>query len=550
MEPQEAVTYVRVSSKDQEESGYSPQAQKRLLWDFARQNGFTIAKDFEEAQTAKKSGRDAFNDMIEYVEEHNIKHILVEKTDRLHRNFKDYSIIEELMEEREVTVYLVKEGKAMSKNSSSNEKFLHGIKTLMAKNFIDNLSEEVKKGQAEKLVEGIYPAKAPLGYINAPDPIQTKRNIILVDTHNAALICKIFEHYAYTEASVDQVIERVIKEGFTHNLPAGRKLSRTSVYRMLKNPFYIGKFIWGKKLYENAQHEPLISLETWFNVQNKLGERACKHKIEDVKNLFVYRGLFECGECGRSITAELKKGKYIYYRCTKYKTKCTQKAIRQKDIDAVVHQLLASLRISETGLKYLKLALKESLSVKQATEDQVYKNLATERSTLKSRISKAYEDKLDGKIPEERYAQLSQKWNERLYEIDKDMRNRDKADTDYYDFGVKILELAENAENIYKKGTIEQQRCLMQYLLSNSILIDQTPKFSLKQPFSQIAKHAASTTCPTWLGRKDSNPRMTGPEPAALPLGDSPTTSTIKDQHKKSTEKYEYTQKRAAMHTA
>lgn len=501
-----AVTYVRVSTKEQEETGFSPQAQHRLLWDFARQNNIDIVEDFEEAQTAKKGGRDAFNNMIEYVKANNIKHILVEKTDRLHRNFKDYAIVEDLMDDYDVFVWLVKEQKVMSKDSSSNEKFLHGIKTLMAKNFIDNLSEEVKKGQAEKISQGIYPSRAPLGYLNAPDPFLQKRNIIIVDKNNANLIRKIFEYYGETEASVDQVIERVTKEGFSNKLPAGAKLSRTRVYNMLKNPFYIGKFVWNKKVHENAHHDPLVSLEIWFKVQDKLGKRACKHKINDVKKFFVFRGMFECGECGRGITAEFKKGKYIYYRCTKYRTKCTQKAIRQKDIDEVVYNLLSSLKISETGFKYLKLALKQSLGEKRETEDKVYENLVSERSMLKARIDKAYEDRLDEKISEARYDQLSNKWNARLQEIDKDMRKRDKADADYYDFGLKILELGRNAENLYKTAKPEQKRQLMQYLLSNSVLVDQTPKLSLKQPFSQIAKRAPSGTRSTWQGRRDLNP--------------------------------------------
>ena len=54
----------------------------------------------------------------------------------------------------------------LSPESRSSEKFIHGIKVLMAKNYIDNLSEETKKGMLEKVEQGIYPSFAPLGYIN------------------------------------------------------------------------------------------------------------------------------------------------------------------------------------------------------------------------------------------------------------------------------------------------------------------------------------------------------------------------------------------------
>ncbi len=70
----------------------------------------------------------------------------VEKTDRLYRNIKDWVTIDDL----EIEVHFVKEGSILSEDSRSSEKFIHGIKVLTAKNYIDNLGEEVHKGMLEK----------------------------------------------------------------------------------------------------------------------------------------------------------------------------------------------------------------------------------------------------------------------------------------------------------------------------------------------------------------------------------------------------------------
>src|SRR5436190_23409951 len=72
--------------------------------------------------------------------------LLVEKTDRLYRNLKDWVLLDEL----NIEIHLVKEGVVLAQDSKSSEKFFHGIKVLMAKNYIDNLSEEARKGQQEK----------------------------------------------------------------------------------------------------------------------------------------------------------------------------------------------------------------------------------------------------------------------------------------------------------------------------------------------------------------------------------------------------------------
>src|ERR1700739_4974642 len=96
----------------------------------------------------------------------NIRVVLVEKTDRLYRNLKDWVTLDEL----DIEIHLIKEGIVLSRDSKSSEKFVHGIKVLMAKNYIDNLSEEARKGMQEKAAQGIWPSKAPLAYRNVTGP--------------------------------------------------------------------------------------------------------------------------------------------------------------------------------------------------------------------------------------------------------------------------------------------------------------------------------------------------------------------------------------------
>lgn len=337
-----AVIYIRVSSKEQAEQGYSPDAQKRLLWQFARSNGFGDVVEFEDAETAKSAGRKAFNAMLTHVRKHDIKYILVEKTDRLYRNFRDYVTVEDLIEENDVTVHFVKEATAIGKESRSQDKFVHGIKVLQAKNFIDNLKEEVRKGQNEKLEHGEYPAKALLGYLNAEDPV-TRRACIVVDDANKPLMQEMFRLYATGSYSLKSLIDELETKGLTGNLPAGRRLNKTSVVALLANPFYIGHFRWGGKLHKGS-HEPIISVELWQKVQDVLaGKNVNKTKKHNVIP-FAYKGLFTCGECERTITAERKKGKYTYYRCTKHDRKCSQKPVREEVITREVSNSWRALK--------------------------------------------------------------------------------------------------------------------------------------------------------------------------------------------------------------
>src|SRR5580658_4276057 len=141
-----AVLYARVSSKDQEQEGFSIPAQLKLLRDYAQKNGFQIVHEFVDVETAKKTGRKQFSEMVQSLRQNvHCRTIIVEKTDRLYRNFGDYVTLENM----EVEIHLPKEGQIISKAARSQDKLLHGIQLVIAKNYVENLKEEVRKGMRE-----------------------------------------------------------------------------------------------------------------------------------------------------------------------------------------------------------------------------------------------------------------------------------------------------------------------------------------------------------------------------------------------------------------
>ena len=153
--PCHALLYARVSSKDQEREGYSIPAQQKLLRQYASDHRLTIVREFVDVETAKQVGRTGFREMLAFLRaDARCQTVLVEKTDRLYRNIRDWVTVDEFT----LTVHFVKENAVISKDSRSSEKFLHGIKVLMAKNYVDNLSEEVKKGLREKAEQGHWPS--------------------------------------------------------------------------------------------------------------------------------------------------------------------------------------------------------------------------------------------------------------------------------------------------------------------------------------------------------------------------------------------------------
>ena len=103
--------YARVSSKEQEKEGFSIPAQLKLLKEYAAANGFVVVQEYVDVETAKQTGRGAFGEMVAYLKAHpSVRVMLVEKTDRLYRNLKDWVTVDEL----DVEIHFPKEGVVLS----------------------------------------------------------------------------------------------------------------------------------------------------------------------------------------------------------------------------------------------------------------------------------------------------------------------------------------------------------------------------------------------------------------------------------------------------
>jgi DNA invertase Pin-like site-specific DNA recombinase len=263
--------------------------------------------------------------------------LLVEKTDRLYRNLKDWVTLDEL----DLEIHFVKENFVLSPESRSSEKFNHGIKVLMAKNYIDNLSEETRKGMLEKAEQGIYPSFAPLGYVNVD---HAGRRHIQPDSIIAPLIRALYGWYATGNYSLLEVIKKARAEGLTYR-KTGAKLHKSIVHKILTNPIYYGDFDWAGRRYR-GNHEPIVSKEIFDRVQQVLAEKG-RRRTRQQKHKWIFQGLVSCGHCGCALTGEIKKSRYVYYHCTGHKGKCPEHYVREEELDREFVKALRVLKIPQ-----------------------------------------------------------------------------------------------------------------------------------------------------------------------------------------------------------
>jgi site-specific DNA recombinase len=511
---QKTVLYARVSSKEQEKEGFSIPSQLKLLNKYAEDNRLQLVKEYVDVETAKKSGRTDFTKMVKFLRKESQRKqlgapcqvILVEKTDRLYRNLKDWVIIDEL----DLEIHFVKENVILSRESRSSEKFMHGIKVLMAKNYIDNLSEETRKGMIEKAEQGLYPSCAPTGYINVEC---NGKKIIQPNPVLAGEIRRLFEWYSTGNYSLLELSRKIFSEGFAL-CKNSKKIPKSVVHKIFNNPIYYGEFSWSGKMYKGT-HEPVISKELYDRVQSMMDERG-NRRTRVQKYNWAFHGLLTCGHCGCALTAEIKKKRYVYYHCTGNKGKCPEKWVREEVVAEQFGQVIGNLRIDNDVLDWIVAALKESHRDEKKYHDELIAQLQYKYTKIQCRLDVMYEDKLDGRIDQNFHDRKSSEWKQEQDEILQKIENHQGANRIYFNDGLKLLELAQRAVILYEKQDMQEKRRIINFVCSNSTWKDGTLHPNYRQPFDMLAEMnqdwrqqnadsgEKNAKIENWLGNKDS----------------------------------------------
>lgn len=455
-----AVIIARVSSKRQEDEGYSLPAQKKLLTTYALDRGLQALQTFEIAESASKSvQRRIFKEAMHFIEDNKVKHLLVEKVDRHVRNLHDAVETHDwLMADDKRRVHFVKDSLVMHKNSRSQEWLNWGIRVVMAKNYIDNLREEAMKGWAEKLAQGWLPATPPPGYMSL---LQNGKRIHVPDPDTMPLIKRAFELYVEPSQTIQTITEEMKRMGLT--TAKGRPYAKSYVQKMLTNPFYIGINRFDGKDYPGAQ-ETFISKELFDQVQQKmrrkLPSRYRKHNP-------VLKNLIHCSNCGGLVTWQLQKGRY-YGTCQRKSQACKgRKLLREDKIEEeIIEMLRALVSPSEEVIEWVAQAMQERHGDMIEQNDRLAKTLLQQIERIDRMSSNLYDDKLAGEISTERYEQKHIELVAEKGELESRLTTIDLTLGQRLEQKLILLELSQKAAQLYKKKTPEQKRTIITKLFS------------------------------------------------------------------------------------
>jgi site-specific DNA recombinase len=423
------ILYARKSSEDKNRQVTSIEDQIKELTRIARENDIQIVEIISESKSAKKPGREGFNEMLQKIHQGQADGILCWKLDRLARNPIDHGNIAWMLQQG-----IIQRIKTHSSEyKPSDNVLMMQVEFGMATQYVRDLRTNVSRGTRLKAERGWSPSPIlPIGYKHNPLYLAKESNVeIISDNKTYKKVEQLWEMLLTRAYSVADLKRHGDAIGLKSK--KGNYLTLTTYHLLFKKTFYAGIFEWknaeGSKSFFNGKHKNMITYPQYEEAQKILGNYHRPTRSRERNYIFPFRGIMSCGECSGYVTAEkihqvictkckykfsiktntqcrkcktdfydMKKPVEIikrYYRCSKKQNRnCSQKSIEQEQIMTYIENFAETMEVDDSFYKWAK---KEVLYLDTISEKESQaKDLTKRQNELTKRLNGLINMRADG----------------------------------------------------------------------------------------------------------------------------------------------------------
>lgn len=493
-----ALILARVSSKEQEE-GQSIPAQTRRLTEYAQKKNLDVEQVFQITESSTKDTRKEFEKILAIIQKSKHPYALIADTiDRVQRSFKESFTLNELRLQGKVEIHFYRENLIINQKSNSADILRWDMGVMFAKSYVLQMSDNIKRSKEEALKKGIWIGLAPFGYIHTTSDKGDKD--IIPDPNLKYLIAHMFELYASRNVSLLTLTEKMYQMGM--RTKGGRKIAKSQIESMLKNPFYNGVMNTKNGLFPH-RYEPLIS-QTLFQTVQDVFTGHNKKPFKAMTTPYLLKGLITCNKCGCMASPEMKKGKYIYYSCTNAKNNCAREYVREETLLDTLQSYFGKIQLPDSAIAEITNYLRSIHESEQTYHIEQLKSVRQEQDRVQKKIDQMYDDKLDGLIDEALYRQKLEDYKKQQLELRERLARHETADFQFHVTANQVMQLAKRAWEIFESSEVEEKRQLLNFVFQNLKLDGKNLLVTLREPFHLFIQVQGS---PMGWGRLDSNQR-------------------------------------------
>jgi site-specific DNA recombinase len=459
------VLYVRVSTDEQKEKGYSLPAQEKKLTDYCKQKGYNILETFSEDYSAWKGfDRPAYNELKKYVTKNKkeVDAIFVTQWSRFSRDTA--SSYKELDELKQLGI----EANAIEQHidfSIPENQYLLGFYLVAPQVENDRLSLRTKDGMKQALRQGRWLWKAPYGYYN-----EKVSKLIIPTEKESQGVQFIFSTFQTGKYTMEEVRRMAIEAGYP--------LQKQSFINLLNNPLYAGlipeKDNKGNIIaIHKGIHQPLISEQTFNEVQLIIKGKKKPYQGKTRNDAFPLKGYIICPDCGKLMTGSTSKGNgglYSYYHCQR-KYGCNT-AYKADVVNNAFEKELTQFHVRSEVLALYSIILKDTFNTSDTERDTKRKALETSIKYVKEQIGVLDERFSSGSLPIERYNRLSQNLENRENELVMEHATLGKASADYEKYVATTTILLSDVSGFYSRASLIGKQKLIGSIYPEKLIFD------------------------------------------------------------------------------
>lgn len=482
--------YCRKSQESEDRQVQSLDAQERELKEKAVLLGIEILSVYHESMSAKSVGRPVFNEVIKQIQKGKADGLLCWKLDRLARNFIDGGLVIDLLQRGVLKSIQTFEKEYLP----SDNVLMMAVELGMANQYSRDLSENVKRGNREKINNGGWPCFAPFGYLN-----NKADKTLFIDPVDSVYLRMMFDLYSTGLYSLRSLSEKLYENGL--RTKSGKKIYCGRIQRILRNPFYFGVIAYKGK-HHLGNHQPLISKDLFDKCQTVM---IGGNKPRKQRHFFPLTGLFTCGECNCSITAQKQK-EFSYYHCTNGKGTCTQRPcyIREEKLEEQLSAVFDAICFDTELIEIMYQSALERLEHDDGLGEKTLLNTQNELSALKNKESRLLDAYLSQSIEKDVYDAKREEIKKERVGLEQNLKNNNQKYQNpraAIERTKKLFLDSNKAKSEYLEAIPERKREIAYEVLSNALLTNKImSQPQLKSPYDMLARTPKNADILTMCG--------------------------------------------------